>query len=564
MRVAVAQCAIGADLEVNLATCLRMLDKAAECNPDLVVLPEFSNHLSWYADQDHCYSVSVALDGEWLAAIAAKAKEIGAYVVVNATVRREAPVCTGTSLLYSPSGELLATNDKQVLIGHENDFLRRAQAPGPITETPYGRIGLYACMDGVINETPRCLALRGAQLMCNSLNSFASDEGSLHIPVRAAENKVFVAAANKIGPLIPEELVEPVSQETGIPPKFLMGAGESQVVAPDGTVLACASLDQEEVVYADIVLGDADNKKRPDGTDVVAVRRPELYAFLGEDPASQPVQTGGEESANAALIQLSSCGVEAPAEAVELVASAFGAGAQIAVLPPLFFLPGQQLEVLAEAIEDSLSIIDVLAACCAQGQYVATSLVLPDPEQYCAVLIGADGLVLRQGQLHQSERFAFSALSDAVTVADIGFSRVAMLTSDDACQPEAFRMAAQAGADSVIVPAQPLEHWELHTGLLERSAENRVNLLVAAQPGDLGSSFGTSLTKDFTVMTPWEEREFDGLLSQPPVIVANQQAGVTHVKIQPRWAENKVVSRGTDLLAGRPWQLLQPITESAA
>ena len=116
-----------------------------------------------------------------------------------------------------------------------------------------------------------------------------------------------------------------------------------------------------------------------------------------------------------------------------------------------------------------------------------------------------------------------------------------------------------AGADTVIVPAQPLERWELETGLLERSAENRVNLLVAAQPGDLGHSFCTSLTRDFTVLTPWTEREFDGLLSQPPVAVADAGPGITHMEIHPRWAENKVVSRGTDLLAGRPWHLLEPI-----
>ena len=41
-------------------------------------------------------------------------------------------------------------------------------------------------------ETPRGLAVRGAQLLINSLNSFAFDEASLHIPVRAPENKVFV------------------------------------------------------------------------------------------------------------------------------------------------------------------------------------------------------------------------------------------------------------------------------------------------------------------------------------------------------------------------------------
>ena len=564
VRVAVAQCAIGADLEANLATCLRMLEQAADCKPDLVVLPEFSNHLSWYADREHCYQVALDEEGEWLAAIADKSRQLDCYVVINVSLRREHPACTGTSLLYSPLGELLAASDKQVLIGHENDFLRRARAAGPITETAFGRIGLYACMDGVINETPRCLALRGAQLLCNSLNSFAADEGSLHIPVRAAENKVFVAAANKVGPLIPEELIEPVSQQTGIPPQFLSGAGESQIVAPDGTVLARASVHREEVVFADIELADADNKQRADGTDIHASRRPELYQFLGRDPAEQAPEFGGAETAAAALIQLSQSGDRAPAQAAEQIAIAFGAGAQLAVLPPLFFLPGQRVDDVDSCREDSGLMVDFLAALCGEGQYVATALVLGEPAQLCAVLIGARGLVLEQGQIHASRRFEWSALSDRVAVADLGFSRVAMLTPDDSIYPEAFRMAAMTGADTVIVPALPLEAWELATGLLERSAENRVNLLVATQPSALGSSMATCLTRDFTVMTPWRERAFDGLLSQPPFTRADNAAGTTLVQIEPAWAANKLVSRGTDLLAGRPWQLLKPICEQAA
>lgn len=561
MRVAAAQCAIGADLDDNLATCLRVLDAAAAMRPDLVVLPEFCNHLSWYEDRAHCYAVSLDLDGDWLAAIARKARDIGACVAINCSLRREEPVCTGTSLLYGPAGELLAASDKQVLIGHENDFLRKAQQAGPIAVTEFGRIGLYACMDGVINETPRCLALRGAQLMCNSLNSFASDEGSLHIPVRAAENKVFVAAANKVGPLIPEAIMEPVSRQTGIPPRFLMGAGDSQIVGPDGTVLARASPDEEEVVCADIDLTEADRKRRPDGSDVFRGRRPALYRAIGEDPATQAISYSGEERVNGALIQLGTTGTEAVREAAERVAAAFAGGARLAVLPPLFFLPGQQVEDPGSAIEDSAAVIDRLAALCGPGRYVATGVVLADPDRLAAALIGAGGPVLEQGQMHRSERFSWSALTDAVTAADLGCAKVALLNSDDACYPESFRLAAMTGADTVIVPAMPLEAWELRTGLLERSAENRVNLLVAVQPGALGSSFGASLTRDFTVMTPWEEREFDGLLSRPPTVVAGAGPGVTHIEIHPRWAENKLVSRGTDLLAGRPWRLLKPLCE---
>ena len=561
MRIAVAQFAVGTDVQSNLQTCLRMLDQAGQCQPDLIVLPEFCNHLSWYDDRAHCHAVSVELSGPFLQAIADRAQQLKAHVVINCTVRRTGASCSGSSLLFGPGGELLASSDKQVLIGHENDFLCKASQAGPVVETPLGRIGLYACMDGVISETPRALALRGAQLLCNSLNSFAADEGALHIPVRAAENKVFVAAANKVGPLIPEALLEPVSEQTGIPAKFLMGAGESQIVAPDGTVLARASTDREEVVYADIDIADAAAGLRPDGSHIFALRRPSLYRALGQDPARQKLHFIGAESVHAALIQLADTGVDAPAEVADNCAVAFAAGAQLIALPPLFFLPQQVPadSAVEQAREQSELMVEFLAALCGPGQYIASTLVLGQPARLCGVLVGAAGLVLEQGQLHRSERFAWSALADRLEVAEVEFGRLAVLTSDDACVPEIFRVAALAAVDTVVVPVQPQERWELALGLLERAAENRLNMLAVTQPGPLGSSFAAALTRDFTVMTPWRERAFDGLLSRPPVQLAGTDAGITHVEIHPRWAENKVVSRGTDLLADRPWQLIEAI-----
>ena len=88
VRVAAAQFAVGVDVERNLESCLHWIAEAGKCKPDLVVLPEFANHASWYDDQAHCHAVSIDLDGAFVAAIAKAAREINAYVVVNATLRR--------------------------------------------------------------------------------------------------------------------------------------------------------------------------------------------------------------------------------------------------------------------------------------------------------------------------------------------------------------------------------------------------------------------------------------------------------------------------------------------
>lgn len=547
VRVAAAQFAAGTDVEANLKTCLHWIAEAGKCKPDLVVLPEFVNHASWYDDGAHCHRVSVDLDGAFVRAISEAARAISAHVVVNCTVRREGGVCTGTSLLFAPDGKLLGTNDKQVLIGHENDFLQRARRSGPIVETPIGRLGLYACMDGVVSETPRALALRGAQILCNSLNSFATDEGSLHIPVRAAENRVFIVAANKVGPLIPEALLEPVSAQTGIPVRFLSGAGDSQIVAPDGTVLAIASNDKAEVIWADISL-DALPCLRPDGTDAIAARRPALYAPISQDPARQPAPVfKGADEVKVAAVQLPGTGEGALAAAVSAVKDAAGKGARYIVLPENFAPAAQAQDVVA-----------ALSAACGSA-YVALSLV--ENGVLTALLLDKSGVVLRQPLLHASKRHGVSKSSATLATLQLSDAHVAVLCGDDAIYPEIGRLLAMQGVDLLLVPCAPQEAWELRTGLVERAAENRINLVAACQPGVLGTSLVAALQKDFTVMTPWAERPFDGLLSQPILTRAAPHPGVTLAPVYPANAANKIVSRGTDLVRGRAWWLAGPLTE---
>jgi len=560
IRVAAAQCAIGSNMDENLSTCLRVLDKASEHKPELVVLPEFCNHLSWYDSADHCYEVSLTLDAPFLAAIAEKAKVIGAYVSIGATLRREGGKVSGSALLYSPLGELLGIADKQVLIGHENDFLQPALEAAPIISTDIGRLAMYMCMDGVINETPRCLALRGAQILCNSLNSFAPDEGNLHIPVRAAENKVFVVAANKVGPLVPEAMMAGISAATNIPEIFLCGAGESQIVAPDGTVLAMAKTSEEEVISALITPTEANDKTRPDGTDIFASRRPELYASLSEDPASQTLDAfAGKAELQTAMIHWQT---ETVAEICKLVVEAQASGAQLVALSPRSAFAKLQENELAKWQQRGAELAAALAATLNDNVYVVSAQVgmHGDGFQHQVVAIGKQGILATQGQVHFSQRFAWSKLDEGFHTVDLPFGRLCMMTSDDSIYPESLRLCAMAAAEIAVVPMMPLEHWELHTGLVERAAENRLNLLAPTSSFEFGSGIAAGLLEDFTIFGEWKTRIFDGVLTRPPLTAMRNDSAITLATLHPFYAENKVVSRNTHLIDNRPWYLLQSMT----
>ena len=544
IRAAAVQFAVTADVSANLRTCIRMIDEAAKHKPDVMVLPEFVNHIAWYENAEHCYRVAVTLEDEFIQGIAKKAKEHACYIKINVTMKRPAEdgglsnKVTGTNILFDRAGNVVGVNDKQILMGNENNFLEKATEIAPILSTNIGDVGMYACMDGVIPEVARSLAVRRPQILLNSLNSFAHDEASLHIPVRAAENKVYVVAANKVGSLVPEEMRANVAAKLKIDPSFLEGAGESQIVAPDGTVLAKGSKKGEAVVFADIEVDFADNKLRPDGTDIFTSRRPELYKPIGDEPKDNKKKVGAENLL-AGVIQVSGQGKEAIDEAKKYIIEAESNQVKLIVLPELFHLKendNEMIRALQSAMKDS---------------FVVTSIV--EDNQHVGVMFDKNKILLKQPQLHYSERYAWAKLGNELNIFDAEFGRVAIIVGDDAIYPETFRLTALKDVDVVCVPTMILEKWETEFGFKERAAENRMNLIVASKK-DSGIY---AITEDFTLWTEWKNRPFDGNINVPIVTMAND--GLTTAMIHPAASVNKMVSHRTDVLNGRPWHLAEPI-----
>ncbi|WP_027343175.1 carbon-nitrogen hydrolase family protein [Hamadaea tsunoensis] len=527
IRVAAVQLQAGQDIAANLAACLRLIDAAAAQGAQLVVLPEFCNHLSWYASREQAHELATRDGDDFLSAVAERAARHRLHVKINVTHAYADGRTGGTNFLFGPDGTVLGRCDKQTLMGAENDHLDPAVETGPVIDTPLGRIGMYACMEGVISEVTRGLALRGAQLLLNSLNSFATDEASLHVPVRAAENKVWVVAANKVGPLLPEEHLPRISAALGVPPEWLHGAGESQIVAPDGTVVARGPRTGEAVVIADIDPALADAKQRPDGTHVYASRRPDLYGPLAEQPTGR-LRPAGVERLRVALVR-------GPAAAAEARSAA---------------LDGVEL-----VVADGLAPVDLVAALAGSAAHgVATGGAH-------TVLVDATGVLGAQAPLHRraDERAGAPDWTDSqLSTFDLPWGRLILLAGDDTIYPETFRLAAIADADVVVAAVDPQEDWELAYGLPERAAENRLNVIAAAPAGKPGAIY--ALSPDFTLWTAWAN-PFTGRISHPLVTPVPPDASAVRATVAPAQAANRNVSRQTNLVDGRPWRLVGALLE---
>ncbi|MBY6189596.1 carbon-nitrogen hydrolase family protein [Microbulbifer agarilyticus] len=567
-KVAALQFATGTDVDENLATCIRMIDRAAADGAKLMVLPEFCNRISWYQDLDQAWDYALDLDGPFLRAIAERARMHKSYVLINVSLRREyrkgeKPVITVTSLFYGPDGDLLGEADKQSLMGHENDFFTPATRAAGLVDTELGRIGFIACRDGISFEPARRLALAGADLLCNSLNSFAFDEASLHVRARAAENRLFMVAANKVGPLVPEQELAQVSAMTSIPESLLYGAGESQVVGVDGRPVVEGKRGVEQVVMAE--LPDRDARLRL-SMGALARRQSSLYEGLKQSALTP--SSDAKEEVKIALISPQGTGVEAIERAEELIVD-LPENVALAVLPACFPVadPAQdwaRTMQLCRLAEERLAEVSRK-----NGVAICTSVIEEGVHgwHHVGILLDETGRRLVQPQLHRCA-MGLAPAGSVLQVFDLPWGRVALLVGEDCFYPELSRMAALKGAHCVLAApslrASRGSRKDENVPLLmaARAAENRI-CLVAAMPGTDGGLVA-SLEREFTLLEPWRERHFDGNINKP--IMTRQHGELTVAALHPRAAVNKMLSSNTHLLRDRAHQstdhLLQVVADT--
>ncbi|MEX0974893.1 MAG: carbon-nitrogen hydrolase family protein [Bacillota bacterium] len=126
-----------------------------------------------------------------------------------------------------------------------------------VHDTDIGKIGMIVCADGRLPEISRVLALKGADIIADPTNwvttgrdpsSLSNPQVEYIMPVRAAENGVWLACANKVGREVDS----------------IVYCGRSIVVSPTGQVVREASSDQEEIVTAtmDVVPGPRERARK--------------------------------------------------------------------------------------------------------------------------------------------------------------------------------------------------------------------------------------------------------------------------------------------------------------
>ena len=188
--------------------------------------------------------------------LAEVARELGIAIVASLFEKRQAGVYHNTAVVIDAGGKFLGKYRKMHIpddpLYHEKFYFAPGDLGFQAWETQHGKIGVCICWDQWYPEAARLTALHGAEIIFyptaigwhpSEKKEFGAAQYSAWEIIQrshAIANGCYIAAANRVGHEAP-------AGGDGI--EFW---GQSFICGPDGEIIAKGSVDQEEIVIAEV------------------------------------------------------------------------------------------------------------------------------------------------------------------------------------------------------------------------------------------------------------------------------------------------------------------------
>ena len=256
MKVALIQVSAGPDKELNLRKAVKFVERAAKAGAEFILLPEifvFRGKLT----SGNLKEIAESIPGQITGRFGELAKKYKVSILAGSIFEKaDGKKVYNTSVLIDDHGQLRAKYRKMNLfsarlgkrrIREEDNFYRGKNIV--LTKVQGFRVGLSVCFDLRFPALYEQYFKRGAGILTVP-SAFTKKTGRAHWEVllraRAIENQCFVLAPNQIG----EDY------------RGIASYGNSMVVDPWGRILARASGNKEEIIYADINMKDIKQAKQ--------------------------------------------------------------------------------------------------------------------------------------------------------------------------------------------------------------------------------------------------------------------------------------------------------------
>lgn len=530
------------DSERNLETVLGSIKTAAASGAKLVVFPECMNAGYVWRDQEHALSCADPIPGRFTKAISELTRKYDLYVAIGLSERGGDKVYNAAALV-GPDG-LLGRYQKNFLFDFDPIYFAVGETGYPVFETPIGKIGMFICADARIPEGARVLALAGAEILLHITNSTTHEQHEVHEPMRAQENELWMVCADKAG------------KEEG-----LTYPGFSQVIHPDGTIVARGSQFDHEIVFAEIDTEEV-HAVRQAADSLIRGRRPETYHLLTKPYPNLPYARIADEAVKPSdLAVLASpvqvCNTNGQAEdtlarALRHADEAAKENARLIVFPELFMASsGPTPAEAGQSAKVTPKVLDSFAELSRRRQaYYVLDLVEESAGRlhHTAFILGPNGIAAKYRKVHlTSAEREWAVPGSEYCVVPLPFGHLGIMLGHEVCFFEVARTLTCMGADVIALPSSWRAAREAELFTSERALENKV-FIVAANRTD--SQY------------PGASR-----VVQPNASVTHKAGGTQEdylfAYLNLVWARDKQIRPGTDLIRNRRPDLYASLTDPA-
>jgi N-carbamoylputrescine amidase len=277
----------------NLHKAAEWVKKAAKKHANVVCLPEL--YRSQYFCQSENFSLfdlAETIPGPSTNAFQCVAKECNVAIIVPVFEKRAAGVYHNSVVMIDADGAILGIYRKMHIPDDPGFYEKYYFAPGDLGfkafNTKFGKVGTLICWDQWFPEGARMTALQGASVLFyptaigwhpSEKIKYGNAQRDSWMTIQrshAIANGVYVASVNRVG------FEQPVKAQAGI--EFW---GSSFICDPQGVMLAEASVDKEEMIFAEVDLEHIETIRR--NWPFLRDRRVDAYGgitqrFLDEEP----------------------------------------------------------------------------------------------------------------------------------------------------------------------------------------------------------------------------------------------------------------------------------------
>ena len=273
-RVALIQMSCEASTEANLAKAVARVRNAAKIGARLICLPELFRAQYFCQREDHAlFNIAEPIPGPSTKALSEVVREHKLVVIASLFERRTAGLYHNTAAVLDYAGDTAKDNIVSIYrkmhipddpLYYEKFYFTPGDLGFQAQRTSAGPIGTLVCWDQWYPEGARVTALKGAETLFfptaigwhpSEKQEFGERQYDAWQTIQRAHaiaNGVFVCAVNRVGHEHGDVQLPDGTTLKGPEGAGLEFWGGSFIADPFGRILAKASHDKEEILYAEL------------------------------------------------------------------------------------------------------------------------------------------------------------------------------------------------------------------------------------------------------------------------------------------------------------------------